>query len=368
MQSEIARILELVKSGALTAEQGAEMIAALRNEPAVDSADAQASTQRTDHRGERQRHRRGQRSHRHRSRTWTDDDFRRLFGAGARTLRWALGSGFGGDASQRGASGENDTILSRVQQPTGSDYRYERNHFAVAQLRGLRLQRSSFSDNDVDAAALEKIELVDSTFTSQRIRGSSVSQVMLEHGVMHDNELNGGRLARLAIDHGRLESCLINGSQLKDIGIANAQMSSCRFNGVTLKTVVVNADSHVQQLSLDGVTGRNWLLEAAVLSDVAMRGVRCDGLVMKNCGLEGVQFLLKDFALGLGRRSLALMRDTEFRHVVMKQCTFEDCVFDETRFEEFEAQNLHFVGVDFSGLVIASADALASHAEARKVA
>jgi uncharacterized protein YjbI with pentapeptide repeats len=56
------------------------------------------------------------------------------------------------------------------------------------------------------------------------------------------------------------------------------------------------------------------------------------------------------------------------QHVILKDCTFEDCRFDGTRFEGFDAANLTFRGVDFTGLVIKSADDLARLAGAQNVA
>lgn len=365
MHEEITRILELAKAGTLTSAQAAEMIAALQNRPPPDP---EPSTE-TDS----EPRRRGRRRHRHRHTHHIDpehlgEDVQRAMGAGARTLRWALKSGLGLGSPWSGASTSNEAVLSRVQAPAGNDFVCENNHFAVAHLRDLKLIRSTFSDNDVDAASLDDVELADSRFTEQRIRGSSVANVLVEHGTVHDNELNGGRLSRLAIDHGRLERCLINGSQLKDFGISASSMSECRINGVTLKTVVINADSHVKALSLNGVMGRNWLLENAVVSDSSISGMRVDGLALRSSGLDAVSFSIRDYVPRLERRAFGLMRDVEFKRVVLKHCTFEDCSFDGTHFEGFEAANLTFSGVDFGGLVIASAAELERLAGERRVA
>lgn len=377
MRDEIARILELAKAGTLTSAQAAEMIAALKDTaaPEAETPEAEAAAGR----GFDSRHR-GHRRHRHRHSRHREagehdhgadhvgEELQRAMGAGARTLRWALKSGLGWSSAWSGASSTNDSVLSKVQAPTGRDYVCENNHFAVAHLRDLKLMRSTFSDNDVDAAHLDDIELTDSQFTHQRVRGSSVANLVIEHGTIHDNELNGGRLARLAVDHGRLESCLINGSQLKDLGISSSVMSECRLNGVTLKTVVMNSDSHVKGLSLNGVMGRNWMLEGAVIADTSISGMRVDGLALRNSGLDNVRFSISEYAPRLDRRAFGLMRDVEFKRVVLKHCTFEDCSFDGTRFEGFDAANLTFKGVDFRGLVISSAEELQRLAGERRVA
>jgi len=364
MHEEIARILELAKNGTLTSEQAADMIAVLQTGH-VEPPPASEPPFEARHRG-RRRHR--HRYARHVGDEHLGEEIQRAVGAGARTLRWALKSGLGWSAAWSGASTSNDSVLSRVQAPAGTDYVCENNHFAVAHLRDLTLVRSTFSNNDVDAAHLDDIELTDSQFTHQRIRGSSVANLLIEHGTIHDNELNGGRLTRVGIDHGRLEGCLMNGTQLKDLGISSSVMAGCRLNGVTLKTVVVNSDSHVKGLSLNGVLGRNWLLEGAVMCDTSFSGMRVDGLALRNSGLDNVEISISDYAPRLDRRALGLMRDVEFKRVVLKHCTFENCTFDGSRFEGFEAANLNFSRVDFSGLVISSAEELQRLAGERRVA
>ena len=145
-------------------------------------------------------------------------------------------------------------------------------------------------------------------------------------------------------------------------------MSECRLNGVTLKTVVINSDSHIKGLSLNGVLGRDWLMDGAVICDSSISGMRVDGLALRNSGLDNVSFSIRDYLPRLERRALGLMRDVEFKRVVLKHCKFEDCSFDGTRFEGFDAANLTFSGVDFRGLVISSADALQRLAGERRVA
>jgi uncharacterized protein YjbI with pentapeptide repeats len=145
-------------------------------------------------------------------------------------------------------------------------------------------------------------------------------------------------------------------------------MSKCRLNGVTLKTVVMNTDSHVKGLALNGVLGRNWMLEGAVIADTSLSGMRVDGLALRNSGLDNVRFSIRDYAPRLDRRAFGLMRDVEFKRVVLKHCTFEDCSFDGTRFEGFDAADLTFEGVDFRGLVISSAEELQRLAGERRVA
>ena len=363
MQDEMARILELVSTGTLTPDQAAELIRALGEAP-------RASTEPPPN---EPRHRRDERRHRrHRHRSWgahsnhehVSEDIQRAVDFGTRTLRAALKSGFGWSSAWSGTT--NSAIFSRTEPPSGQDYTCEHNQLAVSHLRGLRLDASTFSHNELDAAGLEDVELVQSTFTGQRLRGSSLRGALLEHSQMRDNELNGARLSRLTVGHGRVDANVLNGSQLRDVGVSASVMEDCRLDGARIKTWVINQDSHLKNLRLSGVLGRNWLFEGAVISNTSISGQRVDGLVLKRAGLEDVVTRVSDMTARM--TSTGLVRDLTLERVVLKRCSFVDCVFDGTRFEGFDAADLEFDGVDFRGLVITSADELARLAADRQVA
>src|SRR5262245_45915754 len=411
---EIERILKLVTDGKLTTVQAAELIAAVdpretpSAEPAVGagqtSSDASRSSaderrpsgsrgadrefdpdfdddfrgagqpgDRDDERRRRRRHRRHRHRHHH---EWSGvnfgdaegigDDIERAVEFGTRTLRSVFGQGFGRSAFWDDPS--NSSVLSHARAPTGNDFKCEGNHFAVSNVNGIRLTRSTFSNNHVNAADVAEVELVDSQFTDQHVRGSSLRQLLGENAEIRGNELNGAQWSRMTFGKARVENNLTNGSQLRDIGISDSVLEESRFNGTKLKTLVINAQSHVKELDLNGVLGRNWLLESAAIADSRFNGMRVDGLVMKKSGLDGVTFSRQDYSPRLNARGLGLMRDFSMQNVVLKNCTFEDCVFDGTRFEGFDASNLSFEGVDFTGLVVTTAADLERLAGGRRVA
>jgi uncharacterized protein YjbI with pentapeptide repeats len=374
MRVEIDRVLAMVKDGTLTPEQATEMIGALRE----GGGDAEAAAHPEPPRDEPEPSRRGYRHRRHRRRHGQGADFERVFdhlgndieramGAGARTLRWALKSGLHLKGSHWGAD-SNNAVFSRADAPAGRDFVCEDNELAVSHLKDLRLNRSTFSHNELNAASMQDIELNESRATGQRLRGSSIKGALVEHGELADNEFNGVGVVNLTVSQGRLAGCHFNGAQVRDFGISGSSVEGSRFNGTKLKTVVVRADSIVKGLSLNGVLGRNWLCEDAVISETQFRGVRVDGLVMKRSGLERVVFKTTDWSERLEHSSLGLMRDVELQRVILKDCCFEDCRFDGTRLEGFDASDLTFRGVDFTGLVIRSADEFARLAGARNVA
>jgi uncharacterized protein YjbI with pentapeptide repeats len=315
-----------------------------------------------DWRSER-RHRR----HRHRGRAYGygfdrvfDDlgnDIERAMGAGARTLRWALKSGLQLKGNEW-AGDSNNAVFSRADAPSGTDFVCEDNDLAVSNLRDLRLNRSTFSHNELNASSVQDVELSESHMTGLKLRGSSIKGALVEKGQVSDGEFNGAGLVNLTVNEGRLIACRLNGAQVRDLGISKSALEDSRFNGSKIKTIVVRADSLVKGLSTNGVLGRNWLFENAVVSDSQFSGVRVDGLVLKRSGLERVVIKTTDWSERLEANSLGLVRDLELQSVILKDCRFEDCRFDGTRFEGFDASDLTFTDVDFSGMVIKSADDL----------
>ena len=285
------------------------------------------------------------------------NDIERAMGAGARTLRWALKSGLHLKGTEW-AGESNSAVFSRADAPSGTDFVCEDNDLAVSSLRNVRLVRSTFSKNELNASSMQDLELIESHMTEMRLRGSSVKGGLLEKGEVRSNEMNGAGVVNLTINEGRMTGCRFNGAQVRDVGISTSAVEECRCNGSKLKTVVVKADSLIKGLSTNGVLGRNWLFDNAVVSDTQFSGVRVDGLVLKRSGLERVTFKTRDWSERLDANSLGLVRDLELQRVILKDCRFEDCRFDGTRFEGFDASNLTFKDVDFSGLVIRSADEL----------
>lgn len=372
MSAEIDRVLAMVKDGTLTPEQATEMIAALRGPASQAESAPQAS------KADPEEFSRGHRRHRHRRRHGRGADFDRVFddiggdieramGVGARTLRWALKSGLQLKGSTWGDD-SNSAVLSRADAPSGRDFVCAANELSVSHLRDLRLNQSTFSHNELNAASFQDVELNESKVTGQRLRGSSIKGGLIESGELTDNEYNGAGIVNLTISKGRLIGCHFNGAQIRDFGISSSAVESSRFNGTKLKTIVIRSDSIVKGLSMNGVLGRNWLLEDAVISETQFHGKRIDGFVLKHAGLERVVFKTIDWTERLDHGSRGLMRDVELQHVILKDCRFEDCRFDGTRFEGFDAANLTFRGVDFTGLVIKNAEDLARLAEARNVA
>jgi hypothetical protein len=199
------------------------------------------------------------------------------------------------------------------------------------------------------------------------LRGSSLKGGLLEHSEVADDELNGARLVNVTASRARMIGCRFNGTQVRDLGIADSTLEASRVSGAKLKTVVLRGDSLVKNLEIKGVLARDWLLEGAVLSDVLLSGLKVDGLVIRNGGLENVTFKTTRWR-DHDDDELIRMRGVELTHVILKDCSFVDCRFDGTRLEGFEASGLEFDGVDFGDRVIRSAAELERLGRTRDVA
>jgi uncharacterized protein YjbI with pentapeptide repeats len=378
MREEIDRILRMVEDGKLDREQAAAMIAAVSG-GARSESDQHDPRRRA--RGERQRHRGRHSNHRHRHhnrrRSNGDDldtvleglgeDLQRAVETGSKTLRKALQ--FSRSLGlESWVNDSNSVLLSKTELPAGSDFRCENNAITVSQLRGLVLEGAEFCDNEFNAAQISGIEIREGSFNGQQWQGASIRDVLIEDSHFTNNQSNGASLSGVTLARSRVSDCAINGAQIKELGLSASSMENTKINGAKLKALILNTDTHVRGLNVNGVMGRNLLFEGAVLDQVTFSALKIDGLLLKNSGLEQCAFEYRDWAERLERQDLGRMRDVEFEQTLLSNCHFRECRFEGTRFRGFKANGLDFQGVDFSGLTIDSLDAFKALAEDARVA
>ena len=397
MREEIDRILRMAEDGTLTRDQAAEMIEALK-----DTTDAggntRARTASEDGRGEKRRsHGRRRRSRHRRGSSGTYDYWAGalghgspgLYGLGRFDKRGDFDLGILGDEIQqaveigekalRGAfsgsriselwvNDSNTAILVKADEPQGEDFRCEDNRLNVAQLRDIRLCRAEFCDNDVSAARLADLEVTDGKFNANALRGSSLRHALIEHSDVIDNQLSGAQISRLTLGRSTVRGNRFSGAHIREMGMAESVLESSEFSGVKLKNIVGKAGTHIKHARFNGVMGRDWLLDAAVMSDVVMNGMVVSGLVLDHAGLERCEIKTRDGARRGDQRDWSRIRDLTLKRVVMKDCEFVDCRFDRTTIENCTVEGLRFDGVDFSGLTLSSAEALVALAQERDVA
>ena len=375
MREEIDRILRMVEAGKLDRDQAAAMIAAL-------SPDARSASDRRNRRQDarqKQHRRRGRHHGRHHHRRQNDaedldtvleglgEDLQRAVDAGSKTLRKALK--FSRSLGlEPWVNDTNSVLLSKTELPAGSDFRCENNTITVSQLRGLLLDGAEFCDNEFNAAQISGIEIREGSFNGQQWQGASLRDVLIEDSHFTNNQSNGASLAGVTLAKSRVCGITINGAQVRELGLSASSLENTRINGAKLKAVILNSDTHVRDLSVNGVMGRNWLFEGAVLDQVSFSALKVDGLLLRNSGFEQCCFENRDWTERLERQDLGTMRDVEFEQTLLNNCRFQECRFDGTRFCGFKASNLVFEGVDFAGLTVDSLDAFKSLAEASRVA
>lgn len=374
MREEIDRILRMVEDGKLDREQAAAMIAALTHgEQPRESSRARRNQRRRHH------HSRHQHRHRHHSRPGNGaddlekvleslgDDLQRAVDVGSRTLRKALE--FSRSLGPESWVNEtNSALLSKAELPAGDDFRCANNSITVSQLRGLTLHSAEFCDNELNAAQVAAVEIREGSFNGQQLQGASLRDVLIEDSHVTGNRSNGASLSGITLARSRLATNTINGAQIRELGLSASSLENSTINGAKLKTLILKADSHVRGLHVNGVMGRNWLMESAVMDEVTFSAMKIDGLVLRNAGLERCTFENRDWPARLERQDLGTMRDVELEQALLRDCRFYECRFSNTRFKGFKASGLTFEGVDFSGLTITSPDALKALSAETRVA
>jgi uncharacterized protein YjbI with pentapeptide repeats len=412
MRDEVERILKMVEEGVLTSAQASDMIAALSagvEQAATGSQEAPTGAQqalrgaqqpRTDtqkgtqsegepngaqHRageqdsqepgGRRRRHqRRGRGGSRRRRGAEASlegmiedigEEIQHAVDLGTKAVRRAIKDTVSpegwGDTS-------NAATFAKAEEPSGEDFRCEGNQLTLAQLRGLRLHRSEFCNNELNAAGVAELDVSDGAFNDNTLRGSSLNRALIEQSVVASNQFNGVALSRLTLAGSRLEQTIFNGVQIKELALAESIVRGCRLNGVKLKSVVFKADTHLHDVAFKGVMGRHWLCEGANLANVAFTGLRIDGLSLEHAGLENCSMKTQDWSGPFERGDLLLVRKLKLERVVLRDCHFVDCTLDDTTLHNFHAEGLHFEAVDFTGMTISSAAELAALAGSRDVA
>lgn len=386
MDDEIQRILKLLEDGRLTRDQASDMISALtasREENAgTEQADADreepsgAPDDRVESRERQSRRHRGKRRHRaHRRDFLADDrlfdDIERAVSAGTRALNDVVSNTF-----TRGARAwhddSNTSTLSKAEAPDGSGFVCRGNRLSVSSLRDLRLQEAEFCDNELNAAGLSDLDVRDGRFNGNAISGSSLKHVVVAHGDVTANQFNGAQLASLTVTGATLTGSRVQGTQIRDVTLADARLDTLRLDGVKLKSVQLEAQSHLNQVKLTGVFGRDWTFRDAQLSDVVLSGWRIDGFTLTRVGLEHCRFTndyVQHYTRGRHRRHhLPSGRDICMDRVMMKNCEFVNCTFDSTTIRNCSVEDLCFEDVDFSGMTISSSEQLAELARKADVA
>ena len=372
MQEEIERILKMREDGKLTREQAAEVIAALSTKDNAGRRDRDGD------RGDRRhRHRRhdSRRHSRHRRRQQPFGGLERAFEDIVKNAV-NLGSSSVRDAvkfslklgPEDWVNDSNTAMFAKADEPEGEDYRCDDNRINVSQIKGLHLVRAEFCNNDLNAAGIARLEITGGKFSDNAMRGSYLKRSLIEDSEVIGNQFNGVQLVGLTLGTAKLTNSRFNGAQVKDFGLANSTMDNTRFNGVNLRSVVLKADSAMNDVTVNGLMGKDWLLDNATMVNVDFKGLRITGLVLDHTRLENCTIRSTDWTGQLERGDLSLVRDLTIEHSMCKNCEFIDCRFDRTTLRNVQASDLVFESVDFTDMTFESTADFARLATGEEVA
>ena len=338
MREEIERILQMQERGELTREEAVARIEALAREGA-------GRTERT---------------------RPSFDDLERSIGS----LGREFGSAFArasrglGDAlrPETWVNESNSATFSRTETPDGENYHCEDNTLNLARIARMTLAESRFANNELHAAGIEGLAGTRAAFTGNALRASQLDRFRIEDGAVTDNQCNAARLVDWRLSSARFEGNRLNAAQATDVSLVDSVIRDARWNAVQLSAVALANGSALDGVGLNGVAGRDWSFDDATLSGVRVSGLRINGLACTRARLARCVVRHGDWIRGMDPRELFTLRNLRIEDAALEDCEFVDCRFDDTTFRSLEVSGLVFRDVDFGGMTLTSADALANFA------
>ncbi|MBI5609720.1 MAG: pentapeptide repeat-containing protein [Deltaproteobacteria bacterium] len=324
MKAQIQQVLEMNKSGTLTAEQAAELIEALSQRasapPRVPPAKVKgfAASLLESIAGP-------MRDATHAP--WRSSD---LQGVYASDLR------------------DNDTRMSRVELQESRDYTFQGNGIRMSSLQ-LTLQRGVFVGNAVSASQVEGIAVRDGSVRGCAFNGSSVESSEVSDSDLAELQVTGSQVTQLALTgRSRMQRVKIAGTELKGLRLSQesawtgVQLNGCQVaeldsDASALDDVEIDA-SQLRRVQLVRSQLRASVLRGARLIDVKVVGSRLDNLLItggdgwRKRGLQGVEF-----------------HDCDLEQVLLADCRWQNVVVRNVRLREVQARRVNLSDVVIDG-------------------
>lgn len=351
MSDELQRILAMVKDGRLTEEQASRMIEAL-------------NAGKSDRPGRR-------RERNDDSESLEDlgmsigDEVASIIDKSLRGLNAVLGSSTRRFGPGTWLNDSNVSVMSKLHQPEGEDYECRDNNFTVSRLADARLFGAKLCDNELHASSIKQTSIHQGEFRGNELRGSSIKDLDIDHGVLINCQMNGVQLSDVRIVRGKLDDCMFNGVQFRELGVEDSSVSECRFNGAKVNGLNITDNSTVSELKFNGVKCQDLTISSSRVDSLKLSGLTVEDLEITGSVLTGVVIRNKDWKEMIGRNQLPspVVKDLKLDHFNGENLQFVNCNFSDTGFRNFEASNMIFTEVDFSGLTIESAEDLSKLAD-----
>lgn len=333
MKEHILQILRMKDEGKLTAEQAAELLAALADEgKAAEAGPAEPAAGKV-------RSEEGWR------------EFARDMGAIGQQVTQAIG----GAVRQKDKSG-NMATLSHVAAPEGVDFEFHDNSINVSQIVALRLNRGRVVNNLINASRVSDLTVSDGAMGNCKINGSSLDEVAIEGGTLGDSSFHGSKCVRLRLEAG----CQWIGTEcsamnIKDVALRSAgggaKVLRNTFRGASVAGIEVGNGSTLEDGTFAGISMSDSRFDAAVWKDVAVRAMKITGMTVLRSSFVDVRLEGK-----ISRQST--IENTRFEDCKWKDCRLVGCSFTDCVIVGVEVEGIRAEGVELSGVTIKGADEL----------
>lgn len=256
------------------------------------------------------------------------------------------------DFVRRDVRGGVSVVMGKVEDPTGERFVCEGNSANLAQVSGVVLNDSTFTDNRFNACTVRELKLTGSTMTDCEVNGASVDAMVLETSRVADFKINGAKTSKLRVVGGSaVVDCQFNGtsvrewtledaSEMRDVKVNGASCTQVRFVASTMTDTRINASSFSELL-----------VERSAWTDVEFNAVKIAGLTVRACHWKDVSLR------GQVSRDMRLER-TRIERCNLSDVKFVGCTFKDTVLEDIELADEEFVGLDLTGMTIRSAEEL----------
>ncbi len=304
MKAQIQQVLDMNKSGVLTDEQTAEMIAALASPIAPPPAAG-------------------------RPKAWTSSLFQSL--TGSLHAAWRSADVHGVYPSELR---ENDVRMSRVDVNDSHNYTFRGNKVRMSSVV-LALQTAEFTGSVIGGSQLEVLTVRNGAVRALEVQGSALESAEVTDSVLSDLRIRASELTKLQVAaQSEMQRVRIGASEIKglhlhggaawlDVRLDGVQVNTWDVDASTLEDVEIDA-SQLCRIALLGTTWRTCLVRSARLVDVTLQG----------CRLENVLITSSD---GWRKRGID--------GVTMEACTMEQVLLDDCNFRGTTFKNVHVQGV-----------------------
>jgi uncharacterized protein YjbI with pentapeptide repeats len=288
IKEDIKKILDMTRSGSISDEDAAELLAAL-SESKSDKDN-----------GNSEEDKKGKASHK------ADDFFGLNFGHLDDVVNTFINRAFKAVKSTRinvsaKDKDENLVNMSRFAPPEGEDFTFSENQIQLCSIDGIKLNRSEFTDNHFQGSHVNGIDAFSSKIVDCQINGSSIDQLTIKDSEFSDTKINGSKISGLAL------SCA-------------SKISDSNFNGVIIKTLEIMNSSELSDSKFNAVSFTNSSLDASRIED---------------CNVTATKFI-----------------DTKFIRAQFSDCNFRECKILNSSLSEIHLKDLNIRGLVLQNLTI----------------